>query len=95
MRRPPARSLWCAALAVVLIAGGTAACGKRGGLKAPEGEEGRYTYPSNYPDPASVLPQAAPAAVPPAPAAPSPAGDITTFPEDRRRTKTYGPVIVQ
>jgi hypothetical protein len=35
-------------------------CGKKGKLRPPPGEEGRYTYPHRYPAPKSVLPQGAP-----------------------------------
>ena len=34
------------------------ACGQKGGLEAPKGEEGSYTGLGTYPAPESVLPQA-------------------------------------
>lgn len=50
--------LLLAAAAPLLLAG----CGKKGGLRPPPGEEGKYSYPRRYPAPKSVLPQGAPPA---------------------------------
>ncbi len=42
------------ALCLLLIAAAAlGACGKKGPLRAPEGEESRYTYPRFYPAPAA------------------------------------------
>ena len=41
-------------LAVALALG---ACGRKGDLRAPEGEEDAYTGPGVYPAPESVVPQ--------------------------------------
>jgi len=45
------------------------ACGVKGRIEEPEGQESVYVYPRTYPDPASVVPSA-PAAAPPPPAVP-------------------------
>lgn len=88
-RRAAVLSLVAAALAVSL-----GACGKRGKLEAPPGEESRYTYPRAYPDPASVLPPETGEATPRSREAPSHAGDISPIPSGRRTT-TYGQPPVQ
>lgn len=87
-RPRPARAGLCLALAVALLGAGIAGCGKRGEPGPPEGEEDKYTYPRTYPDPASVLPSAGPAGRAASREAP-PGGDLSTFPDSRRR-RTYG-----
>jgi hypothetical protein len=45
-----------AVLVLAALAAGLAACGKRGPLKPPAGQESGYTYPRAYPAPKGVLP---------------------------------------
>ncbi len=49
-------------LAVLALAVGLGACGKKGRLEAPEGEESAYTYPHFYPARSSVVPSGRPGA---------------------------------
>jgi hypothetical protein len=49
------RLLLTAAVSIGLLFG-LAACGKKGGPRPPEGEEGAYTYPQAYPAPETVVP---------------------------------------
>lgn len=49
---------WAAVLALVVLAIGLAACGKRGNLEPPKGEEKAYSYPLFYPAPDTVVPSA-------------------------------------
>lgn len=77
--------LICALVAALLVLG---ACGKKGDLRAPDGEEAAYTYPRTYPKPASVLPQGA-SPPPRTREVPAGAGDISPLPQPRRKT-TYG-----
>ena len=83
-----------AALIAVALGGGLAACGKRGSLEPPEGEESAYTYPHVYPKPESVTPADEPEARPRTLEAPSGAGGITVFPTTGRTT-TYGQPVPQ
>ena len=46
-------SLLCLCLLAALALG---ACGKRGALKPPEGQEEAYTHPNPYPSPRTVVP---------------------------------------
>jgi len=76
------RGLYLAALCAALFAA-VAACGKRGDLKAPKGEEAAYTWPQAYPNPATVRPEknAGNGQVPSREQAPTHATDITPFPD--------------
>jgi hypothetical protein len=87
-RTATARAGLCLALAAVLLGAGLAGCGKKGGPRPPEGEESQYTHPGVYPDPASVLRSAEPAEPAASREAP-PGGDLSTFPDSRKR-RTYG-----
>jgi hypothetical protein len=79
-------------LALALLAGlaGLAAgCGKKAALRAPDGEESRYSYPGTYPKPATVVPLEAGQSAP----LPEEEGEqeedrLSPFPDERRRT-TY------
>lgn len=71
-------------LGVAALAG-LAGCGKKGGLEPPEGEEDLYTYPRTYPKPSSQVPginkdRARQNTAP---------DNISIFPDDRTKTKTY------
>jgi predicted small lipoprotein YifL len=81
-----------AILALVLLAPGLSACGKRGALVPPEGEESAYSYPRFYPAPGTVVPAGpAPAEGVPAAAdepADRPLSPIPTSP-NRTRTRTF------
>jgi len=93
--RPGHRRFLGAALALALLAtlGVTlGACGKEGRPGAPEGEEGRYTYPQVYPKPSSVSPLEE--EVSKTGEAPAHAGGIKIFPSVTRGTTTYdsGPI---
>lgn len=46
------RTLTLAALLALAVA--LAACGKKGDLRPPDGEDAAYTYPKFYPDPKTV-----------------------------------------
>lgn len=83
------RAVLCLVLAGLIAGAGLAACGKRGSLEPPEGEEGAYTYPRFYPAPSTVLPPEEPEARPRSRQAPSHAGDLSPFPQERETT-TYG-----
>ena len=93
MSRMPLRSVSAVAVALLLFAG-LAACGKKSDLEPPEGEKHLYTYPSAYPDPATVIPTEDPAASSRRSEA-APATQLSPFPSDRQRTTTYGPATVQ
>ena len=64
---------------------GLAACGKKGDLAPPEGEEDLYSYPRSYPKPSSQVPgkreDRAPQNTTP--------DNISIFPDERTKTKTY------
>ena len=75
----------CALVAALLVLG---ACGKKGDLRAPDGEEAAYTYPRVYPKPSTVGPQGSPAP-PRSREVPRGSGDISPFPQSRRSV-TYG-----
>jgi hypothetical protein len=49
----PSRAL----IAAVILALALGACGRKGDLGPPEGEESEYIYPQVYPAPSSVLPE--------------------------------------
>ncbi|WP_420345409.1 hypothetical protein [Pelagibius sp.] len=71
------------AAAGLALAGGLAACGKKGSPKPPVGEEAAYTYPQPYPAPETVGP-------PPAGEDPRETrGLFTIFEDDRTETTTY------
>ncbi len=91
-RSPGHRRFLGAALALALLAT-LGACGKEGRPSAPEGEEGRYTYPQVYPKPSSVLPPEEEDA-PKTGEVPAHAGGISAFPPDTRSKTTYdsGPI---
>ncbi len=81
MSRLP-RALLIAVLATGL-AGGLAACGKKGAPKPPAGEESRYTYPNAYPAPETVNPGDTKPAE-------QDAGPLSIFTDgSRRKTTTY------
>lgn len=63
-----------AALFMVLVLA-LGACGRKGELRAPKGEESRYTGQGVYPAPDSVVPQAG------SPAAPDPEDESESGPE--------------
>ncbi len=69
----------------LLSAIGLAGCGKKGKLYAPEGEEDQYTYPKTYPKPTSQVPGLAKDK----PSQNTTSGDISIFPDERSKTKTY------
>ena len=50
-----------------------AACGRKGSISKPEGEEASYTYPRTYPDPAGVVPSGGRPLTPPPPEEDAPA----------------------
>ena len=78
------------ALVALALAGGLAACGKRGDPKPPKGREAEFTYPQVYPKPSTVLPGQEPEARPRTLEAPVGAGDILVFPSTGRTKTTYG-----
>jgi hypothetical protein len=84
----------CITLCGLLLAGALSGCGKKGPPGPPEGEEGSYTYPGTYPNPASVLPGTE-AEENESRQAPAHAGGITTFPANSRTKTTYGSGAVQ
>ncbi|MEE9210202.1 MAG: lipoprotein [Kiloniellales bacterium] len=45
-----------ALIAAVVLALALGACGRKGSVRPPEGQESEYTYPQVYPAPGSVLP---------------------------------------
>jgi hypothetical protein len=45
-----------ALIAAVILALALGACGRKGDVGPPEGQESEYTYPQVYPAPGSVLP---------------------------------------
>ena len=51
-RRAAPRAL----IAAVILALALGACGRKGDVGPPEGQESEYTYPQVYPAPSSVLP---------------------------------------
>lgn len=101
MRRPAARSARTA-LCLLLAAAALGACGKKGPLRAPEGEESRYTYPRFYPAPTPGTVTTGPAPRPPAeteqeptvrPLADEPSNLAPIPDEDERsETETFGSV---
>lgn len=71
------------AAAGLLLAGGLAACGKKGSPKPPAGEEAAYTYPQAYPEPRTVAP-------PPEGEDPQEnRGPFSIFEDSRTKTTTY------
>jgi len=46
-----------ALIAAVILALALGACGRKGDIDPPEGQESEYTYPQVYPAPSSVLPE--------------------------------------
>lgn len=76
------------ALALV-VASGLAACGKRADLRPPEEAAAAYTWPEVYPKPETVLPRERRDMGYDSRQRPPSAGDLTTYPDDRRRA-TYG-----
>jgi predicted small lipoprotein YifL len=82
-------------LAAVILAASLAACGKKANLAPPENAQVPYTYPKQYPNPASVLPSPEEEAATPARPAPPHAGTLTPFPLDRTTTTTYQSAPVQ
>ena len=52
-RRAAPRAL----IAAVILALALGACGRKGDVGPPEGQESEYTYPQVYPAPSSVLPE--------------------------------------
>jgi len=76
-------------LTLCILALALGACGKRGGLRAPEGKESAYTFPKVYPKPSSVLPDGTAQTRPRTREVPRGAGDLSTFPNSRTTT-TYG-----
>jgi hypothetical protein len=93
-----ARTVLVAALALLVLAPGLLACGKRSPLKPPAGQESGYSYPRAYPTPASVLPSGASAVEADDEAgAEDKAGEgrkLSPIPPSSSRTKTstYGPL---
>jgi len=84
------RSAWVSfALAAALA---LSACGKRAEPRPPDGANEAYTYPKTYPNPDTVGPSGTQdLARPRSRGAPSGAGDISVFPEVRRKkTTVYG-----
>ena len=88
------RRIW-PLLAAVALAATMAACGKKAELEPPENAQVPYTYPQQYPNPATVLPNPEDEATTPAYPAPPHAGTLTPFPLDRTTTTTYQSVPVQ
>ena len=94
MTRGRALPLAAAFLALAVALG---ACGKRGGLRAPDDATDAYTYPRAYPNPATVLPSGLPSGRPAGEPAATP-GTREVLPGDRddspfsdpRRKTTYG-----
>jgi len=80
------RAVSAAVLAAALL-GTLGACGKKAGLRPPDGEAAAYTWPRAYPDPATVRPEKTAeketetTRTPSREQAPAHASDITTFPE--------------
>ena len=72
------------AAAALILAAPLGACGKKGSLKVPEGQESQYTYPLTYPAPETVVP---PPGEEEANAGPS---FLSPFPKSRTTTTTYG-----
>lgn len=78
--RRASRLGWTAVLGLVAVAVGLSACGKRGSLEPPTGEEKAYSYPLFYPAPDTVVPSAE-----------LPAGE-KAFPEDEPFSRPLSPV---
>ena len=57
MTRPMSRFGTLTAVLLLCLALALSACGRRGDLRPPEGEEGAYTGLGTYPAPESVVPQ--------------------------------------
>jgi hypothetical protein len=70
------------------------ACGKRAGLRPPDGEEKVYTYPKVYPNPATVLPPGATDTTLRTREIPEGLGDLTPLPKGRKKT-IYGDPAAQ
>ncbi len=90
--RRASRLRWAAVLGLVALAAGLSACGKRGNLKPPEGEEKAYSYPRFYPAADTVVPSAELPAEEEAFPEAEPAGrPLSPIPStlDRTRTETY------
>jgi predicted small lipoprotein YifL len=66
-----------------------AACGKKAALEPPEDATQSYTYPRQYPNPATVLPSTEDANKTKAQPTPPFAGDLSPFPSSRTKTTTY------
>lgn len=82
---PTRRAVIVSLGALAAAAVGLTACGKKGELSPPEGEEKLYTYPQAYPKPSTQVPgsdkdsrrqNTTP-------------DDISIFPDSRNKTKTY------
>ncbi len=79
------RRMQLLAAAALILAAPLGACGKKGSLKAPEGQKSQYTYPLTYPVPATVVPP--PPGEEEANAGPS---FLSPFPRSWTTTTTYG-----
>lgn len=73
------------AIVGLISALGLAGCGKKGKLSPPEGEEALYTHPQVYPKPSSQVPGWDDEK----PRQDTVSDDISIFPDDRTKTKTY------
>lgn len=67
-------------LGLLLLLPGLAACGVKGAIQEPEGQESSYVYPRTYPDPKTVVPSGGTAAPPP------PGIPADSFGSERRTT---------
>ena len=79
-----------ALVAAVLLAVALGACGKKGSLRAPDGEEANYTYPRAYPP--TEQPEKAPEEPEPLPPGASATEKLSPFPlpfERTTPTRTY------
>ncbi len=67
-------------LALLLTPAALAACGVKGRIEEPEGQESVYVYPRRYPDPTTVTPPA------PGTTVTAPGLEDDTFGSERRTT---------
>ncbi len=82
------RRTWSLLFAVALLAT-LSACGKKAGLRPPDDAAASYTYPKQYPNPASVQPESETPSETQKRLPPPFAGDLSPLPNDRAPTTTY------
>jgi len=77
---------WAVVSGFLVLTIGLSACGKRGKLEPPKGEEKAYSYPLFYPAPDTVVPSAQ------LPAEEMPPALEESFPEEEPRRRRLSPV---